>query len=318
MDQVRIGIVGCGWAGQVHMGNLINIAGAKIVALASSNAERMAALAAKAGGEVRQYPTGREMIEAEKDLDAVILCVTPDRHEGLEQMCAERGIHMYIEKPIELDWDRAMAIQSAIEKAGVIASVGYQERYNPATDAVRAFLKDKQVYLVEARWIGGLVGAKWWRTKAESGGQIIEQSTHLFDMVRYLVGDGKVMGSVAMAAPAPGLDNDVEPCSVATVAMDCGAAAQVTTGCFLKDGVQGRITITIWCRDARVEYDWSGVVRLIDGEGTRGIEGAGFHKQAIEAFVDAVRAGDRRLVRSDFADAMKTFRMTLDAQCGIG
>ncbi len=316
MKKVRVGVVGCGWAGQAHIGSLVGMDGVEVVALASSNAARMAAQAARITGDVALYATGREMIEA-GGLDAVVLNVTPDRHEGLEQLCAARGIHLYIEKPIELDWERAVAIRDAIDAAGIIASVGYQERYNPATEAARAFLRERQVYLVEGRWIGHLVGAKWWREKAASGGQIIEQSTHLFDMIRFLVGEGEVRGTVAMPAPAPGLVNDVEPSSVCLMKMDCGAAAQVTTGCFVQDGLDGRVGITIWCGDGRVEYDWGGCMRLIDAEGERAFEGVNYHREAMEAFVEAVRTGDRSLVRSDYGDAMKTFWMTLEAQKGI-
>ena len=312
MEMIRVGMVGLGWAGMKHLAALASLEGVEIAGLAGTAKADAMALA----GNAPHFGTAKEMIERVQ-MDAIFLCVTPERHEGLEQLCAQKGIHMYIEKPIEVDYARACAIDEAIALSDVLVSVGYQERYHPGIARAREFLSGRRIRLIHGQWIGHVVGAQWWRTKARSGGQIIEQSTHIFDIIRYLSGDGRVVSAQAFTGVAPGsLANDVEPASIATLLMDNGAIGEVTTGCFLDEKMGGDIGLSLWCDDGRVEFDWvGGEVRLICGDTIENIVApGGQHAAAVSAFIEAVRTNDGAGILSPYADALKSFAMTVDAQ----
>jgi len=60
------------------------------------------------------------------------MCVPPFAH-GFEPEIAERGIHLFVEKPVALTMDLAKKTERAIAKAGVINSVGYMWRYLDTT-----------------------------------------------------------------------------------------------------------------------------------------------------------------------------------------
>ena len=313
--KIRIGMIGCGGIAMTHLRSLQLIDNVEVVALATRNQSRIKD-ARMIVPNAKAYDTGEAMIAAE-EVDVAFISVTPSRHGDLERLCAEKGIHMYIEKPLEVDYVRAAQIDKAITDSGVLCSVGYQERYFPAFDKALAFLKHKNIRMVEGRWMGHMVGAAWWREKAQSGGQIIEQSTHIYDLIRYLAGEGKVTAAVATKAPAPGaLQNDVEGASVALLQMDNGAIGQVTTACFMDSSIPAEIITRIWCDDGRVEYDWTEKKLTLIEAGHCEVykEPAGQHTLAVHKFIEAVQYGDKSKILCDYSDALKSFKLTIDAQ----
>ena len=66
------------------------------------------------------------MYDGEKQLDAVFVCVPPDSHQDAEILAAQKGIHIYVEKPIALSMEKAYEVEDAVNKAGIITAVGFQ------------------------------------------------------------------------------------------------------------------------------------------------------------------------------------------------
>src|SRR5207237_7081571 len=95
--EVRLGIVGVGGMGRAHVRGLEGIEGAKLAAVCDWDAERARTVAEPLGAAV--YTDGARMI-AEADIEALYICVTPHTHEDLEVRAAERGLHLYVEKPV--------------------------------------------------------------------------------------------------------------------------------------------------------------------------------------------------------------------------
>ncbi|MEG1426606.1 MAG: Gfo/Idh/MocA family oxidoreductase, partial [Oscillospiraceae bacterium] len=186
---LRIGIIGCGWFGNFHIDNLLKMENVEIVALYNRGIERLEKTGKKVP-KARMYQDIEKMLSKEK-LDAAIISLTPDAHADIEERCCKKGIHMYVEKPVEISLAAALKKSEAVKFSNVITAVGYQERYSPVLDLVKEIIAKEPVGLVYGSWIGGMPGPKWWRTKEESGGQIVEQTTHIVDMLRYLFGEVK-------------------------------------------------------------------------------------------------------------------------------
>ena len=111
---------------------------------------------------------------------------------------------MFVEKPVELHMDAALAKQAAIESAGIVNAAGYCLRYMDTVEDLKARVVDHKIELALGYYIGSAPGS-WWRTRAKSGGQLIEQSTHIVDLARYLVGDvAAVGGGFASRTPLDG------------------------------------------------------------------------------------------------------------------
>ncbi len=314
MDIVQVGIIGCGWFGNVHLDNLLKMEQVRVTALVSSNAQKLAETAAKVPW-AKLYTDYHELFSQERQLDAVLVCVPPDSHGDIELLVAANGVHLYVEKPVALSLERAHEIEKAIHSAGVLCSCGYHERYSPAMEELKAFLAAHPAVIASGQWLGAMPGAPWWRVKARSGGQLVEQSTHIFDLLRYFFGEVRTVYSTSvphLLDEAPGCD--IEGASVTNITFENGVAATVQTGCFFGENVSGRVGVQFFCRDATVEYDWMQEVRYITKSSTEK-RPARFpsHFNAVQAFINAVRNNNAQLIRSPYEDAVKTLAVTLAA-----
>ena len=97
---VRIGLVGAGRMGNLHAGHLKTLGTAQVVAACDIIPERAGHLAAVWDG--RAYTDYQEMLDRET-LDAVYVCTPTDCHGRIALECVERGLHLFVEKPLELD-----------------------------------------------------------------------------------------------------------------------------------------------------------------------------------------------------------------------
>ena len=97
---LRIGMIGAGRMAHVHAEHLINSdRGVEIVAVFSRTAEH--ANAAAAEWNARPYTDYRRLLD-ENELDAVYICTPTFIHVEIGLECAERGLHMFVEKPLDL------------------------------------------------------------------------------------------------------------------------------------------------------------------------------------------------------------------------
>lgn len=311
MDKrVRVGFVGVGGIAKgLHLPGLAKVDGVEMVALCDASRERAEAACEEFGG--RPYVDHHEMLEKEA-LDALYVCVPPDAHTDAELIAAEKGIHLFVEKPIVLTMEKGLQIWEAIERAGIISSVGYQLRYMGIA-AARDFLKGKPVALVSGvRW-GGIAGGPdhWWRVMERSGGQLHEMATHQIDFIRYLVGDI----SRVWARYSLNVLNDVENLTVPdaqAVVMEFknGATGVFSTSCALTKG-GGWSTMDVVLRDMMLRIAFDGITVSPEGAAEVPLRPAEMDIDA--AFVHAVRTGDRSVIRSDYYDALKSTEVTLAA-----
>jgi myo-inositol 2-dehydrogenase/D-chiro-inositol 1-dehydrogenase len=183
---VRMGFIGTGGIAQGHMDRLSRIEGVELVSFCDVNLDRARAAAEKFGG--RAYSDFAKMLEGE-DLTAVFIGTPPFAHGEIELACCERGLHMLIEKPVAIDCDMARPILKKVKETGVITLVAYKYRWDDHVIKAKEMLAGRTIGLVFGNFWGGLPGAPWWRVQEQSGGQMVEQTTHIVDMARYLAGE---------------------------------------------------------------------------------------------------------------------------------
>lgn len=306
---VRVGIIGCGWFGNYHLDNLLKMDDVEIVALYNRGIDKLEKTGKKVP-KARLYQDYKSMLQKEK-MDAVILCVTPDAHGEIEELCCKKKINLYIEKPIALSATKAEAIGEAIKYSNIITSVGYQERYSPPLMLVKEIISKEPVGLVTASWIGDMPAAKWWRTKAMSGGQVVEQTTHIADMMRYLFGEPEsVFATGTRDEKFGGEEHDVEDHSSAIIKFGAGVTVSLLSGCYAKGG--GKTGFEIFTPNYRIEYNWGSSVKISSGDKTEEVKiTSDNHIQSLKTFIEAVRSGERFEIRSDYSDAIESLKLTL-------
>ncbi len=117
------------------------VPGIEVVAVADDNKSAIPA-AMKATGAAQSFVDFREMLDRVKP---EIVGIGPrwlDQHRDMVLACAERGIHMYMEKPSCRTLDDADAMVAACERSHVKLALAHQTRYSPLIEVVRKLIAD--------------------------------------------------------------------------------------------------------------------------------------------------------------------------------
>lgn len=319
---VRVAFIGVGGIASMHLANLLCMPEADVVALADIDLARIPDTLRLATARMSP-PVEPPAIETFDDAgrmlaaaapDCVFITLPPFAHGEVEYQCIEAGVPMLVQKPVGLDMPTVRGIERAIAARGLITAVGYQTRYSEAADAARALLADRTVGMAIGTYLGGMPRTLWWRIQEQSGGQVVEQATHVVDLQRYLVGEIESVHAVAatrLMTDAPSLNiNDV---SAATFQFENGAVGTLLNTCGL-NGVPGESWdhgVTIVSRDLSM-WVWHEGGRIAQPGEVRELTNSTDCKYLLdEAFVRAVQSGDASNVRSTYADAVRTLRVTL-------
>lgn len=301
-----VGFIGAGGIASTHMEHLDAIDGVGVAAVADVDEETATDRARER--DAAPYTDHEEMLAEHPDLDAVYVAVPPFAHDGQEAAVAERGIDLFVEKPLGLDADYAETVQSALDDADVLCQVGYMNRYHPLVERADELVAGRQVALVNGYWYSGVPGG-WWNRRDRSGGQVVEQSTHVFDLVRSFAGE-----PVRVTAEGDRTVNDeeldFEDATAAVVRHETGATSQVASTSTAPDATIG-LDLAGDGFSLRLDLTDGTLSGVVNGTEIREESDADPYRLEDEAFVEAVRTGDPDNLRSPYADARRTFELTL-------
>lgn len=307
---VRVGFIGAGGIAGTHMKALSQISDAQLVAFCDADAKRAEQAAGNYGGAA--YTDFRQMLDSEK-LDAVYICVPPHAHVGQEEELAGRGIPFLVEKPIANSMEKARAVQAEVERANLLTSVGYHWRYMTYTQLAKERLAGKTIGMALGYWMGGMPGVDWWRRKEQSGGQIVEQTTHIIDLARYLCGEidevYAAMGTRALHEVENFTCDDV---GTMTVKFSGGAVGSISNTCLMK-GFGYTVGLHVVTPDVVVEVDGSQFRALQAGREEIVRSGNNAYLEEDQAFIRAIQTGDPTHVRSSYGDAVRSLAVSLAA-----
>jgi predicted dehydrogenase len=224
---VRVGLIGAGAVGARHARTLAGFDDVEIVGVHDPDAVVAGVLAQALGVPALDGLAG--LLTSRPD--AVWLCVPPFAHGDLEVALIRVGMPFFVEKPLAADLATAERVAAAVTAAGLPTATGYHWRHLDTVDQARAALRDRAVRLVDARWWGTTPPPRWWSRAEMSGGQVVEQATHVLDLVRVLVGE--VAAVVGGSAPSTSSSRDVPDATAAVLRFHSGAVGTLTTSCVL-------------------------------------------------------------------------------------
>ena len=230
--RTRVGFIGAGGIAQRHLGVLEQFQDVELAAFADPTLDRATAAAERFGA--RSYAAVEDMLTAEQ-LDAVYICVPPFAHGEPEKATIGKGLPFFVEKPLALDVDTAEAIAAAVADKGLVTSVGYHWRYLDTVDEAKALLADNPAQLLSGYWLDSTPPPAWWWKQDGSGGQMLEQTTHIVDLARYLAGEVVQVFGLAghrQRTEYPGLD--VATASTASLKFASGAVGNLGATCLLR------------------------------------------------------------------------------------
>ena len=314
---IRVACYGTGnFARTTHLPNLRRLPGVEIVALCDVNEANLAA-AGKEFGVSALYSNHHEMLDKE-ECDVLFSVVPAYVRTDCEITAAEKGVHLFIEKPQASNIRKAKEIDEAIRDSGVLSTVGFRERFRPSVEAAREFMQDKS--FVHAALLGLHVmreGPGWYTRLDQMGGPVLDWAAHFIDQVRYITGaEVSTVQAFFVENPRASREADLPLSYCVNFRFDNGATANYSAVASLSSEPPDRgfaLPHYLLAYDGgllEVKYD------LLNANGETIYQGEPSDPWFLsaEAFIEAVRSGDRSLIRNDFSDGLLTLAPLLAAR----
>lgn len=182
---IRLAIFGAGRIGAVHARNAAALPGVKVAHLVDPGMD-----AAPLAREIGARASDAAVALADGVLDGIVIASSTDSHADLLTAAAERGLAVFCEKPVSLDFATVTRVTEAVEAAGIPAMLGFQRRYDPNFRAVRERIASGASGPLEQLLMQTRDPAPPPRAYvARSGGMLRDQAIHDFDQARYMLGE---------------------------------------------------------------------------------------------------------------------------------
>jgi predicted dehydrogenase len=235
MKRRHLLVVGLGSIGQRHVRNLRALAGDELVLSAwrvrkepNVLGDRML-VEADSGLEERYGLQTYETLDAALDArpDAVLICNPTALHLPVARAAAERGVNLFLEKPVSHDLAGVEELAALTEAMGLVTLVGFQMRFHPCFAAVRHLLARRALgrvlsaRLLVGEWLPGFHPWEDYRAgyaaRKELGGGVVLTLSHEIDAALALFGPARRVFS--LGGHLSSLALDVE--DVASTLLEC-------------------------------------------------------------------------------------------------
>lgn len=197
-EDLRVGVVGIGWAGQQHLKAYSDLDGVRIVSLAGMEQELRDSLQVEYS--IPNAFAGWEEMLDHGGLDAISVAVPTFLHAPIAVAALERGIHVLSEKPIARNAVEGRAMVDAARKAGRVLDVAFNHRRRGDIQALKGVIDDGGLgrpYYAKASWLrrSGIPTLGSWFTNPElaGGGPLADIGVHALDYALHLLGEPKVV-----------------------------------------------------------------------------------------------------------------------------
>lgn len=309
---LNIGIIGTGWFSKVHGDILTVMDGVRIAAVCGTSQAKADSLASRYPG-AKGFAHVTEMLDGCK-LDGVYICVPPLAHGGIETELINRGIPFLVEKPLGSELETPLRILESLSRRPLVHSVGYHFRYKDTIRKLKGSLEGRTIGMAVGAWMGDMPQVAWWRSQEGSGGQFIEQTTHIVDLLRYTAGEVEEVYATYANRVVHNRYENVTVADVGTVTLKLrnGAIANISNTCVLPGGV-GEVGLKLYTDEGILDWNPDRLEMAGAGEKcTYMIADNPYEKESV-AFTHALRTGDTSGILSDYADAVETQRVTCAA-----
>jgi predicted dehydrogenase len=139
-NKLNIGLVGTWGRGEAHFGAIRN---ENVVALCDVNEDHLA-FGAKRFPDAKTYTDWREMLDKQKDLNAIVICTADHTHAHISNWSLNRNLHVYCEKPLAISVEEARVVRANWlgKKNKLATQVGMQRHANENFNRVRELILD--------------------------------------------------------------------------------------------------------------------------------------------------------------------------------
>ena len=304
---MHIGILGGGNISDTHARAARAIPGCEVVAFYGQNRDRTRQLAAAHDAPVYD---DLDAFLRHQPMDIVAIGSPSGRHAEQGIAAARRGLHVLVEKPLDVSTTRADALIAAADEAGVRLGVFFQDRLRPASVQMKS--------IVDAGELGAPVmisgRVKWYRPPEyyasstwrgtwalDGGGALMNQAIHTVDLMLWMFGPVSRVFARAATRVHP---IEVEDTLVAALEFSNSALGTIEAATSIFPGYTRRLELTgsngtlILDHDRLVSIDLRNSNRRIEPTSSDTSQSASSpvvsdesaHRRVLEDFIDSIRA----------------------------
>lgn len=266
MKSIKIGILGLGRIGKIHLENLsYKIPHAEVIA--TVNPSDVGKDLARSFN-VPIVSSDSDVIFENQDIEAVIICSPNDTHADYVARAAKAGKSIFCEKPMDLSLEKVKELLKITEDAGVPLMVGFNQRFDINFSKIKSLVRDGKLGDLRSIKITSRDPAPPPISYIKSsGGLFLDMTIHDFDMARYIA------GSEVSDVFARGY-NLVDP--------EIGKAGDIDTGFVMLTFENGTTAIIENSRQAAYGYD-----QRLEVFGSNGMTQANNNFKDTHQFLDA-------------------------------
>jgi UDP-N-acetyl-2-amino-2-deoxyglucuronate dehydrogenase len=194
MQKVRFGIVGCGGIAEIHAKAMMSLETVSLCACFDLDAQKSSSFSSRWGCVAFRHLD--QMLESAQ-IDAVVVATPSGAHLEPSQAAANHGIHVLVEKPLEISVDRCDAMIKCCQRNGVLLGNVFPSRFRDSYVSLKSSIADGsmgEIALVNANvpWFRNFdyYSTALWRGTAglDGGGCLMNQGIHYVDLLNWLFG----------------------------------------------------------------------------------------------------------------------------------
>ncbi|TFJ80647.1 hypothetical protein NSK_008073 [Nannochloropsis salina CCMP1776] len=127
---LKVGVIGAGRIGRVHLETLAGVPGVQPVILSDVVEPVLKEVTAQYG--VPNYTLDGDEVINHPDVQAVWICSPSQFHADQIKKCAKAGKHVFCEKPIATDLNGTIEAIKVADEAGIKLMTAFQRRFDPS------------------------------------------------------------------------------------------------------------------------------------------------------------------------------------------
>lgn len=242
-------VIGCGSIGSRHARNA-KFLGVKKIILCDTDVARAKKLGHKIGSQYC-YSGWREAWQNHQDIEAAVIATPTILHLKPAMFAAEKGIHIFMEKPISHTLRSVGDLVSKVKQKRLVGMMGQSFRFHEGFLKLNGLLKKRtlgKIYHVNYRsgqylpdWHPGQdYRSEYTARRALGGGVMLTSMSHVFDMMQWLFGE--IADTAGWKARLGDMNMDVEDSVFALLKTRSGIIVQVVTD-FLQKSNEHKMTV---------------------------------------------------------------------------
>ena len=172
MEKLKIGVIGLGWVSQIfHLPTLKKLTDVEITAICDRDKSKAKYIGEKFG--IGKIYTDYEDMLSKEDLNAVDICTPTDSHKNISIAALQRGLDVFVEKPIARHYAEALEISETAIKSKRKLMVGMNNRFRPDMMMLKSIIEAGElgnIFYAKAGWIKKLSSINPWLTQKDKAG----------------------------------------------------------------------------------------------------------------------------------------------------